>query len=166
MSTVSEFDVVEASIAELRNALESGAATAVGLVNAYLARIEAYDSGGVRLNSMVVLNPEARAEAAASDERRARGATLGSLDGIPYTAKDSFLVRGLTVAAGSPAFEHLVAQRDAFTIQRQGAGVEQRALRVHALARGDLGARQLAAGADHGRSGSAYSHHGRPARGP
>ncbi|MFC6259134.1 amidase family protein, partial [Kocuria oceani] len=52
----------------------------------------------------------------------ARGEVLGPLDGIPYTAKDSYQVRGLTVAAGSPAFEHLVAQRDAFTIERLRAG--------------------------------------------
>ena len=64
------------------------------------------------------MNPEARADAAASDARRARGETLGPLDGIPYTAKDSYLAKGLTAAAGSPAFEHLVAQRDAFTIER------------------------------------------------
>jgi len=45
------------------------------------------------------------------------------LDGIPYTAKDSYLVKGLTAASGSPAFKHLIAQRDAFTIERlRGAG--------------------------------------------
>ncbi|WP_254431389.1 amidase [Agromyces sp. Marseille-P2726] len=120
------FDVVEASIAELRSALESGAATSVYLVEAYLARIEAYDRPGTptALNSVVVMNPDARADARASDERRARGEARGPLDGIPYTAKDSYLVRGLTAAAGSPAFEHLVAQRDAFTIERlRAAGV-------------------------------------------
>jgi amidase len=115
---VSTFDVVEASIAELRGALASGSMTSVDLVTAYLARIDAYDRGGIRLNSVVVMNPAALAEAEASDARRARGEVLGPLDGIPYTAKDSYLVRGLTVAAGSPAFEHLVAQRDAFTIER------------------------------------------------
>ena len=40
---------------------------------------------------------------------RARGEALGPLDGIPYTAKDSYKVKGLTVAAGSPAFRDLVA---------------------------------------------------------
>ncbi|MBB5162468.1 amidase [Mycobacterium sp. AZCC_0083] len=115
---MSTFDVVEASIAELRGALASGAVTSVDVVTAYLARIEAYDRGGIRLNSIIVMNPAALAEAEASDARRARGEVLGPLDGIPYTAKDSYLVRGLTVAAGSPAFEHLVAQRDAFTIER------------------------------------------------
>ncbi|MFE5670860.1 amidase [Agromyces sp. NPDC056523] len=118
------FDVVEASIADLRAALEEGRATAVGLVEAYLARIEAYDVPGTAtaLNALVVRNPGALDEARASDERRARGEVLGPLDGIPYTAKDSYLVRGLTSAAGSPAFEHLVAQRDAFTIERLRAG--------------------------------------------
>ncbi|WP_060764250.1 amidase, partial [Pseudomonas fluorescens] len=39
-----------------------------------------------------------------------------------YTAKDSYLVKGLTAASGSPAFAKLVAQRDAFTIERLRAG--------------------------------------------
>ena len=117
-------NVHEASIAELRDALETGATTAVDLVEAYLARIAAFDGPdtATALNAVVVANPEARAEAAASDARRARGETLGPLDGIPYTAKDSYLVRGLTAAAGSPAFAALVAQRDAFTIERLRAG--------------------------------------------
>lgn len=113
-------DVVEASIRELRDALQSGEVTAVALLDAYLDRIAAYDGPdtATALNAMVELNPAARAEATASDERRARGQSLGPLDGIPYTAKDSYLVAGLTAAAGSPAFASLRAQRDAFTIER------------------------------------------------
>jgi len=112
-------EVHEASIADLRRALERGETTAVALVDAYLARIDAYDG---ELNAVVVRNPQARAEAAASDDRRAAGAALGPLDGIPYTAKDSFLVRGLTAAAGSPAFADLIARHDAFAIERLRAG--------------------------------------------
>ncbi|KQZ84951.1 amidase [Microbacterium sp. Root166] len=113
-------DVVEAGIADLRAALDSGETTSGELVRAYLARIDAYDGPGTEtaLNAVVVRNPGAVAEAAASDARRKEGRTLGPLDGIPYTAKDSYLVRGLTAAAGSPAFADLVAQRDAFTIER------------------------------------------------
>lgn len=118
------FDVVEASIADLRAALERREVTAVELVTAYLERVDAFDAPGTdtALNAVVVRNPDALVEAQASDERRARGAVLGPLDGIPYTAKDSYLVRGLTAAAGSPAFERLVAQRDAFTIARLREG--------------------------------------------
>ncbi|GAA2048449.1 amidase [Leifsonia soli] len=116
------FDVVEAPIADLRRALEAGATTSEELVTAYLARIDAYDAAGPRLNAVVVRNPDAIAEARASDLRRSRGETLGPLDGIPYTAKDSYLARGLTAAAGSPAFAQLIAQRDAFTIERLRAG--------------------------------------------
>lgn len=112
------FDVVEASIAELRSALSAGRVTAVELLEAYLARIAAYDHDGIRLNSVMVLDPAAPAAAAESDARRARGEALGPLDGIPYTAKNSYLARGLTAAAGSPAFAHLVAQRDAFAVER------------------------------------------------
>ncbi|RMT61666.1 hypothetical protein ALP29_02774 [Pseudomonas syringae pv. avii] len=116
--------VTEVSIAQLRAALEAGQTTAVELVQAYLARIDAYDAPqtATALNAVVVRNPDALKEAQASDARRAKGQTLGPLDGIPYTAKDSYLVKGLTAASGSPAFAKLVAQRDAFTIERLRAG--------------------------------------------
>ena len=113
-------EVTEVSIAHLRAALESGQTTAVALVQAYLQRIDAYDGPDTptALNAVVVRNPDALAQARASDERRAAGQTLGPLDGIPYTAKDSYLVKGLTAASGSPAFKDLIAYRDAFTIER------------------------------------------------
>jgi amidase len=119
---MSPFDVVEASIGRLRAALEAGEVTSEELVRLYLERIEKYDSAGICLNALIVMNPEAMAEAKASDERRANATVLGPLDGVPYTAKDSYQVRGLTVAAGSPAFRNLVAQSDAFTIERLRAG--------------------------------------------
>ena len=115
---MSNFNVVEATIQQLRTALEAGTSSSEELVRLYLERIERYDSSGIHLNALVVLNPKALQDAKASDERRASGNLLSPLDGIPYTAKDSYKVRGLTVAAGSPAFKDLVAQQDAFTIER------------------------------------------------
>jgi len=119
---VGSFDVTEVGIAALRAALEGGRVTSVGLVEAYLRRIEAYDRNGPMLNSVIVSNPDALTEAAASDQRRGRGELLGPLDGIPYTAKDSYLAKGLTAAAGSHAFANLVAQTDAFAIERLRGG--------------------------------------------
>jgi len=111
-------NVVEASIGELREALLKGQTTSVGLVAAYLNRIAHYDRHGIALNAVPILNPDMFAEARASDLRRARGTSLGPLDGIPYTAKDSYKVKGLSVASGSPAFADLIASEDAFAISR------------------------------------------------
>jgi amidase len=115
---VTSFRIVEASIAELRAALDDGIVTSVELVALHLNRIAHYDRHGIRLNAVPVLNPDLFADAREADERRSRGESLGPLDGIPYVAKDSYAVKGLTVAAGSPAFERLVAQDDAFVIAR------------------------------------------------
>jgi amidase len=114
------FDVHEASIADVRAAMNAGVVTCEQIVEAYLARIDAYDPPGTAtaLNAVVVRNPEALAEARAADARRRDGTSLGPLDGIPYTAKDSYLVKGLSAAAGSPAFAELIAHHDAFAIER------------------------------------------------
>lgn len=112
------FPVVDKSITDLREALESGTVTCVDLVKSYLHRIEVYDHSGIRLNSVVELNPNALEDAQESDNRRATGASRGPLEGIPFTAKDSYMVKDMTVACGSPAFEHLVATRDAYSIEK------------------------------------------------
>ncbi|MBF4561287.1 amidase [Microbacterium sp. VKM Ac-2870] len=112
------FTVVDADIDALSAALDDGTVTSVELVARYLNRIAYYDRATIALNAVPVLNPLAFAEARASDERRARGQSRGALDGIPFTAKDSYRVRGLTVAAGSPAFADLIAGDDAFAVER------------------------------------------------
>jgi hypothetical protein len=51
--------------------------------------------------------------------------TIFLQEGIPYTAKDSYSVKGMSLACGSPAFVDLVASQDAFVIQeiRRAGGV-------------------------------------------
>lgn len=114
--------VVEATIATLRADLQAGRETSLSLLRAYLDRIARYDRAGPMLNAVPVLNPLAEAAAQASDHRRARGESLGPLDGIPYTAKASYKVQGLPATAGSPAFADLLASDDAFAIARLRAG--------------------------------------------
>ncbi len=101
------------TIAELRAQLTAGAISAAELLDVHLARITA-DPG---LNAVVVYNPAAHAAAAESDRRLTAG-TARPLEGIPFTVKDSFMVAGLTVAAGSPAFADLEARWDAFSVAR------------------------------------------------
>lgn len=109
------FGVVETSIEELLEALDEGMITSVELTERYLKRVEAYDQQGLNLHAIAVRNPSALVDAAESDRRRTAG-TARPLEGVPFTVKDSYMVQGLTVAAGSRAFAELVAQRDAFTV--------------------------------------------------
>ncbi len=111
------FTLVEASIADVLSALGNGEITSTWLVEQYLQRIEKFDRGPQGLNSVIVMNPRVREEAAASDARWREG-TARPLEGVPFTVKDSFMVKGLTVAAGSPAFQDLVAQWDAYSVER------------------------------------------------
>jgi len=110
--------IVEASIASLRGTLDSGAITAVELAAECLARVSHYDCRGLSLNAIPLLNPNIFGEAETSDDLRASGQTARQLEGVPYTVKDSYKVKGLTVANGSPAFQNIRANNDAFTAQK------------------------------------------------
>lgn len=112
-----EFEIVEASLAEIGAVLDARRITSVELVARYLNRIATYDRRGPRLNSTPVLNPAVFDDAAAADRERAGGRARGPLHGIPFTVKDSYKVKGLTVAAGSPAFAELIADEDAAAVE-------------------------------------------------
>jgi Asp-tRNA(Asn)/Glu-tRNA(Gln) amidotransferase A subunit family amidase len=116
--SLTELNIVEASISDLQDALCSASITSVELVALYLRRISTYNCRGISLNSIPLLNEHVFEEAAASDDRRAAGLTLRPLEGIPYTVKDSYKVKGLTVANGSPAFQNLTAKEDAFVVKQ------------------------------------------------
>lgn len=122
---MTSFNLVEATIDDIQTALTSGTLTSVELVARYLKRISAYDRCGISLNSIPILNQCVFDEAAASDDRRAAGLPTRPLEGIPYTVKDSYKVRGMTIACGSPAFGNLIAQNDAFMVSaiRNAGGV-------------------------------------------
>lgn len=111
------FDLFEASIEDLLTSFRSHTATPTHLAEQYLARIAAYNDDDAGLHAVVVSNPNALAEAAESDARWIAG-TPRPLEGVPFTVKDSYMVEGLTVASGSPAFRELVAQWDAFSVAK------------------------------------------------
>lgn len=119
MSVTKTLNLTEASIADLRQALNSGCLTSVELVTLYLHRIAYFDMRNPSLNSICILNPRALEEAQASDDYRATPDNVPRpLEGLPFTVKDSFMVKGMTVAAGSPAFADLVAPADAAIVAR------------------------------------------------
>ena len=114
----SGFEVAEVSILDLQRALETGEVTSVQLVEAYLARIQAFDLSGPRLNAMVRVNPDALSDAEALDRERRERRARGALHGIPVLLKDNFDVAGVPTSAGSLALAGLVAPSDAHQVRR------------------------------------------------
>ena len=118
--------LVEATIDGLRAALDARQITSVHLVQAYIARIEAFDRGGAGLNSVREINPDALAIARRRDRQRFRpGVKRGPLYGIPVLLKDNIATSDAqATTAGSPALAGAVAIRDAFVaakLRRAGA---------------------------------------------
>ena len=92
--------MTEKTIAELAVALESGEVTSRELVEQYAARIEAYDKYGPQLNAVIIVNPNALAEADTLDGERAAGNVRGPLHGIPVIVKDNYDTADMPTTAG------------------------------------------------------------------
>ena len=110
--------VYEASITELQDGMRTGRWTSAQLVDAYMARIAAYDQQGPALNAMIRLNPSARREAAALDAERRRGTVRGPLHGIPIVLKDNFDTFDMLTSAGSIALANVQPPDDGFVVKR------------------------------------------------
>jgi Asp-tRNA(Asn)/Glu-tRNA(Gln) amidotransferase A subunit family amidase len=116
---VQEFEVVEATVADIHRAMLAGELTARELVEAYLARIQAYDDRGPRINAILVTNPRAGARADSLDAYLARtGSLAGPLHGVPVIVKDNYDTHDLPTTAGSAVLEGSVPPDDAFQVRR------------------------------------------------
>ena len=113
MAGASEKGLNALGVADIRDGLAAGDFTALEVTEASLAAAEAASD----LNAFITLTPEiARERAKASDDRRAKGAALGPLDGVPVAVKDLFCTEGVLTTAAShildgfvPAYESTVS---------------------------------------------------------
>ncbi|HJZ97748.1 MAG TPA: amidase family protein [Candidatus Solibacter sp.] len=112
------FEVEEATIAHVHEAMRAGRLTCHDLVAQYLKRIEAYDKNGPAINSIVVVNPDALKQADELDRRFAQSGLTGALHCVPAIVKDNFETVGLQTANGALAFANYRAEKDAFQVQR------------------------------------------------
>lgn len=97
-------DLNETTIAGLQAAMAAGQLTSISLVNFYLARIETLDQKGPNVNSIIEVNPDARAIALARDDERRAGIVRSPLHGIPIVLKDNIdTADRMQTAAGSLA---------------------------------------------------------------
>ena len=113
------FTIVEASVADLQTAMQSGKLTSQQLVKLYLSRIRAIDKAGPRINAVIEINPDALSIAKALDaERKAKG-PRGPLHGIPILLKDNIATADkMQTTAGSLALIGAKPPRDAFLVTK------------------------------------------------
>lgn len=115
------FDLSTATVVDINAAFDAGALTSEKLLSLYLARIEAYDKQGPKVNCVITLNPNALAEARALDaERKAKG-PRSPLHGIPIVLKDLVDAAGLPTTAGFTPFGAPVPERDSTVVARMRA---------------------------------------------
>lgn len=92
----------EMTIAQMRAAMAAGTLKSIDLVNFYLSRIRTLDQSGPTVNSVIEVNPDAKAIALALDAERRAGHVRGPLHGIPVLLKDNIDTHDrLQTAAGS-----------------------------------------------------------------
>jgi aspartyl-tRNA(Asn)/glutamyl-tRNA(Gln) amidotransferase subunit A len=90
-------DLVELTVADVQEGLAAGAFTCQQLTQACLDRIGELNP---RYNALIFLNPDALADAAAIDRRRAAGEALPPLAGVPVVIKDPMDMAGIPTTAG------------------------------------------------------------------
>jgi amidase len=118
-SRVDDFELSEITVAELQEGMGSGKWTARRVTELYLARIEAVDRQGPRINSVIEVNPEAIQLAEAADAMRKAGTVKGPLHGIPVLIKDNIATADrMQTTAGSLALDGAVPPQDAFIVER------------------------------------------------
>jgi amidase len=106
------FRLEETTIAEIQEAVAAGALSSEKLVELYLARIAAYDRAGPRLNSIIYINPNAKADAAALDTERANRGPRGPLHGVPILLKDNIDVANVPTTNGSAVMKDAIPSED------------------------------------------------------
>jgi amidase len=112
----SDFELEEATIAQLQDAIRTGARTSRSICAAYLARIAELNP---KLHAVLEANPDALAIADRLDAERKAGYTRGPLHGIPVLIKDNIATADkMLTTAGSLALVGATPPRDAPLVAR------------------------------------------------
>lgn len=110
------FNLEEATIDQMQEAMTNGTLTSQQLVTCYIIRTYQTNS---YINSLLQLNPDVLAIAAQMDAERAAGKVRGPLHGIPFTVKDNIASKdNLETTAGSWALLGSIVPRDAFVVKQ------------------------------------------------
>ena len=114
-----DFELSEATIADLQARLQTGKSTARDLCQQYLARIAEINTKGPAINAVIEVNPDALALADTLDKERKAGKLRGPMHGIPVLIKDNIDTGDkMQTTAGALALAGNHAVKDAFVAQQ------------------------------------------------
>ena len=107
------------SATELMSRLDAREVGARELLEHFLDRVERHNQA---INAIIWRDVDrARAEADASDRRRAAGESTGPLDGLPVTVKESFDLVGSPTTWGVPEYRDNIADTDSAVVEKYRA---------------------------------------------
>ncbi len=112
------FEVEEATIAQVHDAMKTGRLTCHALVSQYLRRIDAYDKNGPAINAVVLINPDVEKQGDELDRRFAQSGLTGPLHCVPMIVKDNYETSGLRTTDGALALAKFIPDKDAFLVRR------------------------------------------------
>ncbi len=112
-----QFNITEITIAETQRAIAEHRISCRQVIEQYLERIRAYDQG-TRLNSLVLVNPNALTEADRFDVEFKLTQKIHGLQCIGVIVKDNYDTKDLQTTGGSLAMKGFVPATDAFMVQR------------------------------------------------
>ena len=113
------YAVEEVPLSKISADLAAKTTTSVAVTQGYIDRIKMYDAN---LKAIILVAPDALAQAAASDKRRKDGKALGPLDGVPILLKDNIDAVGMPTTAGSYALAENRPLKDSEVVRRLRAG--------------------------------------------
>lgn len=112
------FQLNETTIADIQKAVGQGKLTYKQLTQMYLDRINTYDHQGVKLNSIITVNPKALKIADELDKEREEKGVRGPLHGIPIIVKDNYATSDMPTTAGCLCLKDSVPNQDAELIKK------------------------------------------------
>ncbi|MFC2116732.1 amidase [Bacteroidota bacterium] len=105
----------EISISQIQQDYREGKYTITDVIKEYLERIDAIDKNGPKLNSIIIVNPDALQIAAELDEEMAAGNIRGPMHGIPVILKDNIDTHDkMPTTAGSLALKNSFPLKDSW----------------------------------------------------
>ncbi|NMG53606.1 Asp-tRNA(Asn)/Glu-tRNA(Gln) amidotransferase subunit GatA [Aromatoleum aromaticum] len=105
--------MINASLTELRAALDAGKISSVELATLFLDRIERLDPA---LNAFITVDRDGALEAARAADARIAAGDAGPLTGIPLAHKDVFCTEGVLTTCGSKMLANFVSPYDAHVV--------------------------------------------------